>query len=113
MTDDLISRDDALALPRYDPQLTGFREDYAGMEPCEDGDWVSVEAIAAIPAIDLAAIREAALREAMDACTDVIKNIEILKADGETYETPRIQKIARGLVSFARQKIEDLIGETK
>ena len=63
--------------------------------------------------VDPAAIREAALREAMDACTDVIKNIEILKADGKTYETLRIQKIARGLVDVARQQIEALIGETK
>ena len=67
----------------------------------------------ALPAIDPAAIREAALREAMDACTYVIKNIEILRADGKTYETPRIQKIARGLVDVARQQIEALIGETK
>lgn len=65
------------------------------------------------PTIDPAAIREAALREAMDACIYVIKNIEILKADGETYETPRIQKIARGLVDVARQQIEALIGEKK
>lgn len=67
----------------------------------------------AMPAINPAAIREAALREAMDACTYVIKNIDILKADGETYETPRIQKIARGLVDVARQQIEALIGEKK
>lgn len=54
---------------------------------------------------DPAAIREAALREAADVCTYVIKNIEILKADGETYETPRVHKVARGLVDVARQDI--------
>lgn len=90
---DLIKRDDALRIvEEYD---------------------VLHDHIKALPAIDPAAIREAALREAADACTYVIKNIEILKADGETYETPRIQKIARGLVDVARQDILALIGEKK
>lgn len=55
------------------------------------------------------AIREATLREAAAVCDYVIKNIDILKADGETYETPRVQKIARGLVDVARQDILALI----
>lgn len=48
---DLIRRGDALALKRYDPVIKGVREDWAGMDADEDGDWVSVEAIAAIPAV--------------------------------------------------------------
>ena len=64
-------------------------------------------------AVDPAAIREAALREAAEVCTYVIKNIDILKADGETYETPRVQKIARGLVDVARQDILALIDKEK
>lgn len=67
----------------------------------------------AIPAIDPAAIREAALREAAAKCEYTIRNIQILKSDGETYETPRVQKIAQGLVEVARQEILALIGEKK
>ena len=59
---------------------------------------------------DAAQAREAALKEAAAVCEYIIKNIEILKADGETYETPRVQKIARGLVDLARQDILALIG---
>lgn len=61
----------------------------------------------------VAAIREAALREAAAKCEYTIRNIQILKSDGETYETPRVQKIARGLVDVARQEILALIGEKK
>jgi len=48
---DLIRRGDALALTRYDPVLKGVREDWAGMTADEDGDWVSFDEIAAIPAV--------------------------------------------------------------
>lgn len=51
MTDnDLIRRGDALALPRHEPALQGTREDWAGMDEDECGDWVSIDAINAIPA---------------------------------------------------------------
>lgn len=70
-------------------------------------------AFRAIPDIDPAAIREAALREAAAKCEYTIRNIQILKSDGETYETPRVQKIAQGLVEVARQEILALIGEKK
>ena len=49
--DDMIRRGDALALTRHDPILKGVREDWAGMVPDEDGDWVSFDAIAALPAV--------------------------------------------------------------
>jgi hypothetical protein len=49
---DLIRRGDAIALMRHDPFLIGLREDWAGMAPDEDGDWVSFHAIAALPAVD-------------------------------------------------------------
>ena len=61
---DLIRRGDALALMRHDPFLIGLREDWAGMAPDEDGDWVSFHALTAIPAVDVAGVRAAALREA-------------------------------------------------
>ena len=47
----------------------------------------------------------AAIDAAAAAAEYVLRNIDILKADGETYETPRVQKIARGLVDLARQDI--------
>lgn len=53
----------------------------------------------------------AAIRAAADAATYIIQNIEILKPDGETYETPRVQKLARGLVDLARQDILALLKE--
>lgn len=68
-------------------------------------------------AVDLAADRieqlererddvwNAAIDAAAAAAEYVIRNIDILKADGETYEAPRVQKIARGLVDLARQDI--------
>lgn len=67
------------------------------------------ERVCACQPTDAAQAREAALREAAEVCTYVIKNMAILKADGETYETPRVQKIARGLVDIARQDILALI----
>lgn len=58
---------------------------------------------------DLISTWNAAIRAAADAATYVIQNIDILKADGETYETPRVQKVARGLVDVARQDILTLL----
>ena len=55
----------------------------------------------------------AAIKAAADAATYIIQNIEILKPDGETYETPRVQKLARGLVDVARQDILALLKEEK
>ncbi len=48
---DMIRKSDALALPRYEPELKGVREDRAGMEACEGGEWVSADALAALPAV--------------------------------------------------------------
>jgi hypothetical protein len=63
---DLIRRGDAMALMRHDPFLIGLREEWAGMAPDEDGDWVSFHAIRALPAADpLADPRVQALVEAL------------------------------------------------
>jgi len=47
---DLIDKAAVLALPRYEPTLIGVREDRAGMEVCECGDFIHAAAIAALPA---------------------------------------------------------------
>ena len=49
-----------------------------------------------------------AIQEAADACTNLIKNYEVMKPDGKTYESLKMQKAAKGMVSLARQDIEAL-----
>lgn len=45
---------------------------------------------------------------ATDACANVIKNYDVLKPDGKTYEPIRVQKAAKGMVSLAREDIRAL-----
>jgi hypothetical protein len=57
-----------------------------------------------IPAM-VAETRNAVLREAAKVCTSVIKNYDVLKPDGMTYEPMKVQKAAKCMVSLARQDI--------
>jgi hypothetical protein len=57
----------------------------------------------------LATARADALWKAAEACTNVIKNYDVMKPDGITYEPMRVQKAAKYMVSIARQDILDLI----
>jgi len=49
--------------------------------------------------------RAQGMREAAEACTNIIKNYDCMKADGETYQPMWVQKVAKGMVSIARQDI--------
>jgi hypothetical protein len=92
--EDLIRRRDAMHI------VEGWRV-------LED-DIEALPAAQTFTAADLKAACRVGFEMAVGACEYVIKNIAILKPDGETYETPRVQIIARGLVSVAREQIGDL-----
>ncbi|WP_288927250.1 hypothetical protein [uncultured Maritimibacter sp.] len=49
-----------------------------------------------------------AYERAAEICTNVIKNYDVMKPDRETYEPPRVQKAAKGMVSLAREDIRAL-----
>lgn len=52
--------------------------------------------------------RAKVVADAVACCTDVIKNYDAMKPDGVTYEPMRVQKVAKGMVSIARQDIRAL-----
>jgi hypothetical protein len=52
--------------------------------------------------------RNDALQEAADVCTVVIKEYDVMKPNGTTYEPLKVQKAAKGMVSIARQDIKAL-----
>lgn len=54
-------------------------------------------------------VREKALREAAEICTGIIRDYDVMKPDGKTYEPLRVQKAAKGMVRLARQDILALI----
>ena len=56
----------------------------------------------------LTTARADAIHDAADACTNVIKKYDVMKPDGKTYESLKMQKAAKGMVSLARQDIEAL-----
>ena len=58
------------------------------------------------PASPLSAV--AMRTRAADACTDIIKKYDVMKPDGVTYESMRVQKAAKGMVSLAREDIRAL-----
>ena len=49
-----------------------------------------------------------AFEMAAKVCTSIITDYDVMKADGKTYETPYVQRAAKGLVSLARQDIRAL-----
>ncbi len=57
----------------------------------------------------VARIRADALREAAEICTSIIRDYDVMKPDGKTYEPLKVQKAAKGMVSLARQDILALI----
>jgi hypothetical protein len=61
----------------------------------------------------IATARANALREAAEVCTRIIKDYDVMKADGVTYEPIKVQKAAKGMVSLARQDILALIPQEK
>ena len=56
----------------------------------------------------LTTARADAIHDAADACTNVIKKYDVMKPDGKTYESLKMQKAAKGMVSLARRDIEAL-----
>lgn len=50
----------------------------------------------------------AAYERAAEVCTNIIKNYDCMKADGKTYQPMWVQKVAKGMVSIARQDIRAL-----
>jgi hypothetical protein len=48
------------------------------------------------------------IEAAAEVCTAVIRDYRIMKKDGVTYETVRVQHVAQGLVSVAREDIRAL-----
>lgn len=51
---------------------------------------------------------EAGLKAAADACTNVIKNYDVMTNAGESYAAPHIQRKAKGMVEIAREDIRAL-----
>ena len=51
-------------------------------------------------------IRNAVLEEAANLCTAIIRDYDVLTADGKAYAKMHVQKAAKGMVSLVR---EDLI----
>jgi hypothetical protein len=81
---DLIRRSDALALMRHDPFLIGLREEWAGMAPDEDGDWVSFHALTTLPAADpLADPRVQALVEALEWYREQARLARLIHSEGD------------------------------
>jgi hypothetical protein len=60
----------------------------------------------------LVTARNDALTEAVDVCTEIIKEYDVMKPNGTTYEPLWVQKAAKGMVSIARQDIRKLKVET-
>ena len=48
---------------------------------------------------------EDGVRAAAEACTNVMKSYDVLKADGKTYEPMRVQKAAKSMVGLTREDI--------
>jgi hypothetical protein len=46
------------------------------------------------------------MERAAEICTGIIKNYNVMKPDGTTYESLKVQKAAKGMVSLAREDIE-------
>ena len=55
----------------------------------------------------------AAITAAVDACTNIIKNYDCMKSDGETYQPMWVQKVAKGMVDIARQDVIALLKGAK
>jgi hypothetical protein len=57
------------------------------------------------------------MERAAEICTGIIKNYNVMKPDGTTYESLKVQKAAKGMVSLAREDIraamEDKRGTNK
>jgi peptide subunit release factor 1 (eRF1) len=51
------------------------------------------------------------LRRAVEICTYVIKNYDVMKPCGTVYESLKVQKAAKGMVSLARQDIRAALEE--
>lgn len=50
----------------------------------------------------------AVIERAAEVCTAIIKDYDVMKPDGKTYEPLRVQKAAKGMVSLVRQDIRAL-----
>ncbi len=108
--DDLIRRGDALNAVQEWTYCCNAEDAIAALPAVSAPHGVDAEAVARLIGEQYGWVRtnsewNAAIEAAAAAAEYVIRNIDILKADGETYETPRVQKIARGLVDVARQDI--------
>lgn len=55
----------------------------------------------------------AAFEMAATVCSGVIKDYDVMKSDGVTYENIKVQKAAKGLVSIAREDIRALATEAE
>ena len=46
--------------------------------------------------------------DAIEVCTRLINDFDVMKPDGVTYEPAKVQRAAKGMVSLARQDIRAL-----
>ena len=46
--------------------------------------------------------------DAIEVCTRLINDFDVMKPDGVTYESAKVQRAAKGMVSLARQDIRAL-----
>ena len=46
--------------------------------------------------------------DAIEVCTRLINDFDVMKPDGVTYEPAKVQRAAKGMVSLARQDIRVL-----
>jgi hypothetical protein len=59
----------------------------------------------------LATARPDALEEAAEVCTNIIRDYDVMKPNGTTYEPVHVQRAAKGMVSLARADIRALIAK--
>ena len=106
MTDDLIER--------HKKEMLFVEAGYGyGPALAEDMSITILELRARIEELEtkLATARPDALEEAAEVCTNIIRNYDVMKPNGTTYEPVHVQRAAKGMVSLARADIRALIAQ--
>lgn len=99
---------DIAALTR---RLAGTAVDYKELYEAAKRDAEEAEAYAAELEAKLATAQRDALEKAAEVCTNIIRDYDVMKPNGTTYEPVHVQRAAKGMVSLAREDIRALIAQ--